>query len=171
MGAVNEWVVGGGWSRRLSLGAECDQIGRARQRRGCAGQQGGERLGGKADGLVDGAQGEVSSLLGQRGADMSGGMGGRRGESLGGRPNVVCARHLGQRREKISRKKIEKGLQGAALVGGFWALMRRKLAARSPTGPNTNRVFIPRSIHRCGSGCGATRGLSRIRRSRVLQRG
>lgn len=108
MGAVNEWVVGGGWSRRLSLDAECNQIGRARQRRGCAGQQGGERLGGKADGLVDGAQGEVSSLLGQRGADMSGGMGGRRGESLGGRPNVVCARHLGQRREKISRKKNRK---------------------------------------------------------------
>lgn len=31
-------------------------------------------------------------------------------------------------KEKISRKKTEKGLQwtqGTALVGGFWALMRR----------------------------------------------
>lgn len=63
---------------------------------------------------------------------MSGGMVGRRGESLGGRPNVVCLTTLGSRRKKSAEKNRKRSAMDAGHRFGWRFLGLDASLARCP---------------------------------------
>ena len=139
--------VGGSWRQRLSLGG-----GMGSNEHEAAPVA--SRVSGCYPGGQDGAQ---RCVLGQR-AEASGEMEGKK--VLGGRPKVVCR---GSEGKKSARKKTRALQRKQGTSFGWRFLGPRCVACRLPDWPK-NKLFIPRSIHRCGSVCGATRCPSRIRR-------